>query len=200
MWVCYASMSMLNWFSFWISFRVISSSNILSECFSEQIATSKLYRQSSLLVVLTYYKSLRVTAIKLLSHCKVIFAHSSTQTQVSTDNVGKYTQVAKVIWHKTALPPQTVDSIVFTRWHQYAFPCGLTGATWWIQLNLCFLRPTQVHNHTLDCSSTEITITIINMNRKFRGRAGSPSNTKSPALTCTCIPSGILMHPTVWPQ
>ena len=47
--------------------------------------------------------------------------------------------------------------------------------------------------------SNEITIAMINMGRKFRG-AGSVSNTKSPALRPTSIPSGILMHPAVWPQ
>jgi len=30
--------------------------------------------------------------------------------------------------------------------------------------------------------------------------AGSPSNTKCPGLSPTFIPSGILMHPAVWPQ
>ena len=30
--------------------------------------------------------------------------------------------------------------------------------------------------------------------------AGSPSNTKSPWLKHTSIPSGILMHPAVWPH
>jgi len=35
----------------------------------------------------------------------------------------------------------------------------------------------------------------------FFGRgAGSPSNTKSPGPRPTSIPSGILNHPTVWPQ
>jgi len=45
------------------------------------------------------------------------------------------------------------------------------------------------------------------MGRKF-GRlrplfgegAGSPSDTKLPGLRPTSIPSGILMHPAVWPQ
>jgi len=32
------------------------------------------------------------------------------------------------------------------------------------------------------------------------GGAGSPSNTKSPRLSPTSIPSGILIHPTIWPQ
>ena len=31
-------------------------------------------------------------------------------------------------------------------------------------------------------------------------RAGSPSNTMSPGLRPTSVPSGILMHPVVWPQ
>jgi len=30
--------------------------------------------------------------------------------------------------------------------------------------------------------------------------AGSPCNAKSPGLRPTAIPSGILMHPTVWPR
>jgi len=34
----------------------------------------------------------------------------------------------------------------------------------------------------------------------FWGGAGSPSNTKSPGPRHTSIPSGILVHPAVWPQ
>jgi len=34
---------------------------------------------------------------------------------------------------------------------------------------------------TVQCSN-EITVTIINMGQQFRGRAGSPSNTKSPGV------------------
>jgi len=34
----------------------------------------------------------------------------------------------------------------------------------------------------------------------FLGGAGSPCNTKSPGLRPTSVPSGILMHPAVWPQ
>jgi len=37
-------------------------------------------------------------------------------------------------------------SIVFTRWRQCALLCGHIGASWRIRLNLCFLRPTRVHN------------------------------------------------------
>ena len=32
------------------------------------------------------------------------------------------------------------------------------------------------------------------------GRAVSPSNTKSPKPGPTSVPSGILIHPTIWPQ
>jgi len=34
----------------------------------------------------------------------------------------------------------------------------------------------------------------------FRGGAGFPSNTMWPGSRPTSIPSGILIHPTVWPQ
>jgi len=32
------------------------------------------------------------------------------------------------------------------------------------------------------------------------GGAGSPSNTISPGPRPTSVPSGILIHPTIWPQ
>jgi len=32
------------------------------------------------------------------------------------------------------------------------------------------------------------------------GGAGSPTNTMSPSLILTSVPSGILMHPAIWPQ
>jgi len=48
--------------------------------------------------------------------------------------------------NKTASPPQTDGSIVFASWRQCALSCGHTGVNWRIQLNLCFLRPTLVHN------------------------------------------------------
>ena len=34
----------------------------------------------------------------------------------------------------------------------------------------------------------------------FWGRVGSPSNTKSPKPRPTSVPSGILIHPAIWPQ
>ena len=54
--------------------------------------------------------------------------------------------MVKVIWHKTASPPQMDGSIVFARWRQCAQMGGYIGATWRIRLNLCFLQPTRVHN------------------------------------------------------
>ena len=50
----------------------------------------------------------------------------------------------------------------------------------------------------MQCSN-EITITVIDMGRRFR-EAGSPSNTKSPGLRPSYIPSGILIHAVIWPQ
>jgi len=55
-------------------------------------------------------------------------------------------QVVKVIWHKTASPPQTDGSIVFARWRQCAHRGEHIGATWRIRLNLCFLQHTRVHS------------------------------------------------------
>jgi len=50
-------------------------------------------------------------------------------------------------------------------------------------------------------------LATIDMGRKvggccapFRGGAGSPSNTMWPGPRPTSVPSGILIHPTVWPQ
>ena len=60
------------------------------------------------------------------------------------DEISK--QVVKVIRHKTASPPQTGGSVVFVRRHQCALPCGHIGSIWRTRLNLCFLRPTRVHN------------------------------------------------------
>ena len=72
-----------------------------------------------------------------------------TQRHVSCVNVFTNTlvkQVVKVICHKTASPPQTDVSIVFARWCQCAHMGGHIGATWQIQLNLCFLQHTRVHS------------------------------------------------------
>jgi len=46
-------------------------------------------------------------------------------------------------------------------------------------------------------------LATISMGRKWRGAAvgaGSPSNTTWPGPRPTCLPSGILIHLTVWPQ
>jgi len=66
-------------------------------------------------------------------------------------------------------------------------------------------RLAEVHLRTkwhLDLSSR---LATIYMGQKlggvsFLGAAGSPSNTKSPGPRPTSTPSGILVHPAVWPQ
>jgi len=46
-----------------------------------------------------------------------------------------------------------------------------------------------------------IRLATIDVDRKlFWGGAGSPSNTMSPGPRPTFVPSGILIHPAVWPQ
>jgi len=55
-------------------------------------------------------------------------------------------QLVIVIWHKAASPQETDFSVVFARWCQHTLPSGHIGATWRIQLNLCFLQPISVHN------------------------------------------------------
>jgi len=77
----------------------------------------------------------------------------------------------------------------------------------WVRLNF-FLKTERIEYYNLNLNkpittvqcSNEITINIINKSQKFRGRAGSPSNTKSPGPRPTSIPSGILIHPATWPQ
>jgi len=55
-------------------------------------------------------------------------------------------------------------------------------------------------------ASSSIRLATIDIGRKlgamprFRGRTGSPSNTTSPGPRPTSVPSGILIHPAVWPQ
>jgi len=40
----------------------------------------------------------------------------------------------------------STSSTVFARWRQCALPSEHIGETWRIRLNLCFLRPSRVHN------------------------------------------------------
>ena len=55
--------------------------------------------------------------------------------------------MVKVIFHKTAWPPQMDGWIVFTRWRIWnMIEIVHIGATWQIRFNSCFLRPTRVHN------------------------------------------------------
>jgi len=98
--------------------------------------------------------------------------------------------VVKVIWHNlTASPPQTDGSIIFARWHQCALPYGHIGATWLMQLNLCFLRPTWVYNQngksigsavsaqlTAECPYTLQWATLSPKIAPSHGGSRSPSN------------------------
>ena len=68
-------------------------------------------------------------------------------------------------------------------------------------------RPTSVYNKWYSDRSSRLA--TIDMGRKvgggccapFRGGgAGSPSNTMSPGPRPTSVPSGIFIHPTIWPQ
>jgi len=70
------------------------------------------------------------------------------------------------------------------------------------------LRPNSILSGILNLDAPSH-LSTIQMGRKLAGGAphirwggktGSPSNTKSPGLRPTSIPSGILMHPAVWPQ
>ena len=65
----------------------------------------------------------------------------------------------------------------------------------------------EAYLHTKWHHDTSSRLATINMGRKLGGSApcwgagtGSPSNTKSPGLRPTSIPSGILIHRAVWPQ
>jgi len=56
--------------------------------------------------------------------------------------------VVKVIWQKTASPPQTHSSVVFARWCQCALSCGHIGATWRIRLNFASFGPPESTTQT----------------------------------------------------
>jgi len=62
-------------------------------------------------------------------------------------------QVVKVIWHKTALPPQTDGSIVFARWRQCALHVGALappGKYDWTCASFCLPKSTtQMENRSV---------------------------------------------------
>jgi len=66
--------------------------------------------------------------------------------------------------------------------------------------NLTQLAWAEAYLHTewhLDACSR---LATMEMGRKLRRGAGSPSNTKSPGPSPSFRPSGILIHPAIWPQ
>jgi len=52
----------------------------------------------------------------------------------------------------------------------------------------------------IDPTTAEIYSRRYNWVLPKKGGAGSPSNTLSPGSRPTSVPSGILIHPAVWPQ
>jgi len=75
-------------------------------------------------------------------------------------------------------------SIVLARWRQCALPCGHTGATCRIWLNLCFLQPTRVTTQTANRSVLHSSRQILNNGRLFPPKlplrtveSGPPCNT-----------------------
>jgi len=76
---------------------------------------------------------------------------------------------------------------------------------------MCWSPNSLDHSSMLSKSSTVAEmgdrLATVDMERKvggccapFRGGAGSPSNTISPGPRPTSVPSGILIHPTIWPS
>ena len=55
-------------------------------------------------------------------------------------------------------------------------------------------------NPSSSLSTTDIGRKMEGLSPFLGGGAGSPSNTMSPGLRPTSVPSGILIHPAVWPQ
>jgi len=109
----------------------------------------------------------------------------------------------------SASPPQIDGSIVFARWRQ----CAHIGAVWQIPLNLCFLRPTRVHNpkgkSIGSAVSAQLTaeITILCKGRPFPQNcpfsceSGSPSNSLDESEpTIQTAPRSVLLFSHRWPQ
>jgi len=62
------------------------------------------------------------------------------------------------------------------------------------------LRWTEVYFRTKWRLHPSSRLATIDIGRKLGGRAATPSTTTSPGPRFTSVPSGILVHPAVWPQ
>ena len=111
------------------------------------------------------------------------------------------------------MPPHTDCSIVFPRLRQCALPWGHSGVTWRIRLNLCFLRPTRVHNPNGKLIGSAIFVTANGIvssgmpghvlspnNCLFAWRIWAPSNTCLLWSTQVYNPNGISIGSAVFAQ
>ena len=139
----------------------------------------------------------------------------------------KIEQVVKVIWQKTASPPQTVGSVVFARWRQCALPCEHIGSTWQIRLNFASFGPpesttqTAIRSVQLFSSRARQKVPILYMHSCVLSNAGlcnaltetgictslksdfyfgfhSPLNTKSALLNFICTSDLVLICWKMW--
>jgi len=105
--------------------------------------------------------------------------------------------VVKVIWHKTASPPQMDGSTVFVRWCQ----CAQNGmAHWRHRLNLCFLRPIRVHNLNGKSIGLAISTAPFPQNCPFPPGIWTPSNTRFLRPIWAHKPNGIFIGSAVFAQ
>jgi len=112
----------------------------------------------------------------------------------------------------------STSSIVFARWRKCAHMERHIGPTWRIRFNrssaaamrsyVKLLWPLVIINKSSALAEMGDRLATIDMGRKVgRGccgggwvTTGSPSNTMWPGPMTTSLPSGILIHPTIWPQ
>jgi len=122
-------------------------------------------------------------------------------------------QVVKVIWYKTALPPLTDGSIVFTRWRQCAHVRGHIGGTWRIWLKCASFGPPESTTQTANRSvqpflhSSQQSVPILYNGRPFspnfpfpRGMWTPPSNTWFLGPLQAHKPNGISISSAVFAQ
>jgi len=96
------------------------------------------------------------------------------------------------------LPLQADGSVIFARWRQCAFPGGHIGATWQIRLNLCFLRPTQVHNPNGKSIGSAVIVQL--KLRIVMEVSGAPSNTWFPGPSQILNPNVISISSAIFAQ
>ena len=105
----------------------------------------------------------------------------------------------------TQLPPKERGTAAPTFGPRLLWPRSPISAT----AELLFILPYQQQGKYKSSATAEMgdRLATIDVGQKWGllcpflwGGAGSPSNTMSPGPRPTSIPSGILIHPAVWPQ